>query len=167
MVKKLKSQFSFEEKKLMSAELLEKIEESAVFKNAKCIMAYWSMEDEVHTHDFLKKWALKKRIILPVVNGNQLELKVFKGVEELMAGQRFGISEPKGPLFDHPEDIELIIVPGVAFDEQNNRMGRGKAYYDQLLKESKAYKMGLCFPFQLFDQVPCDESDVKMDRVVF
>lgn len=165
-VKQIKSTLSLQEKKRMSEEILQKLEESEDFKAAQIIMAYWSMEDEVYTHGFVQKWATKKRIILPVVKGSQLELKEFKGVHDLVAGEHFGIPEPKGPLFEHPEKIDLIIVPGVAFDNNNNRMGRGKAYYDQLLKESKAYKVGLCFPFQLFDKVPFDDLDVKMDEVL-
>ncbi len=63
--------------------------------------------------------------------------------------------------------IELVIVPGLAFDKENNRMGRGKAYYEQLLLELQAFKVGICFHFQFFDQVPHDHLDVKMNRVLF
>lgn len=60
----------------------------------------------------------------------------------------------------------MIIVPGVAFDNNNNRLGRGKAYYDKLLKESKSYKVGVCFDFQLIEEVPVDEYDIKMDLII-
>lgn len=166
-VRHLKSQVSLAEKKKLSIEILKKLEESAFFQSAQIIMAYWSMDDEVYTHDFVQKWASYKRIILPVVNGENLELKEFKGVDKLVAGETFAIPEPDGPIFELPEQIDLIIVPGVAFDKENNRMGRGKAYYDKLLRESKSHKIGICFPFQIFSSLPHDHLDVKMDEVVF
>lgn len=165
-VKELKSQYTLAEKKKLSTPILKKIEESAEFQSSNIIMAYWSMDDEVFTHDFVVKWAKEKRIILPVVNGEDLELKEFKGVDELVAGENFGIPEPQGPIFESPEQIQMILVPGVAFDKNNNRMGRGKAYYDKLLRSSKAYKMGVCFCFQLFEEVPYDELDVEMDMII-
>ncbi|NPD47561.1 5-formyltetrahydrofolate cyclo-ligase [Lentimicrobium sp. S6] len=166
-VKELKSQHTLAQKKELSTPILKKIEESSVFKSSDIIMAYWSMDDEVFTHDFVMKWAEQKRIILPVVNGDELELKEFKGVDKLIAGENFGIPEPNGPIFETPEQIQMIIVPGVAFDKNNNRMGRGKAYYDKLLRASKAYKLGLCFSFQVFEEVPFDDLDVQMDSVVY
>lgn len=166
-VRHLKNHVSLEEKKKLSIKIFEKLEESALFLSSQTIMAYWSMDDEVYTHDFVLKWASQKRIILPVVDGANIVLKEFKGVEHLVAGERFGIPEPAGPIFKYPELIDLIIVPGVAFDKDNNRMGRGKAYYDKLLRESKAHKIGICFPFQLFPSVPHDHMDVKMDEVIF
>lgn len=165
-VKELKSQYTLEQKKELSISILKKIEESVEFQSSDIIMAYWSMDDEVFTHDFVIKWAEQKRIILPVVNGDELELKEFKGVDKLVAGENFGIPEPNGPIFKYPEQIEMILVPGVAFDIQKNRMGRGKAYYDKLLRASKAYKMGICFEFQTFEEVPYDDLDVCMDEVV-
>ncbi len=166
-VKYLKEQFSLDQKKKFSEKVCKKIEANPIFQNAKTIMAYWSMKDEVHTHDFIQKWAKEKQIILPVVNGDKLELKEFKEANELVAGDRFGIPEPGGQVFQSPEDMELIIVPGVAFDKEGNRMGRGKAYYDKLLRSSKAYKLGICFSFQVFENIPYDELDVRMDDVLF
>ena len=129
-------------------------------------MAYWSMDDEVFTHDFLQKYLGKKKIILPVVNGDMLDLKEFVGLSSMEAGESYGISEPTGDIFTEINQIDLIIVPGVAFDVQLNRLGRGKAYYDKLLKESNAYKIGICFDFQLMESVPVDEHDIKMDLLI-
>jgi len=166
-VRSLKQEYSLAQKKELSKEICHIIENNSIFKNAKTIMAYWSMDDEVFTHDFIQRWAKEKRIILPVVNENNLELKEFNGVDELVFGDKFGIPEPSGQLFENPETIDLIIVPGIAFDKNGNRMGRGKAYYDKLLRTTKAYKLGVCFSFQVFDIVPFDELDVKMNDVLF
>ncbi len=129
-------------------------------------MAYWSMDDEVYTHDFILKWHNKKKIVLPVVKGNELELKSFSGLDNLIKGESYGIEEPSGDIFDQPEKIDLIIVSGIAFDKTNNRLGRGKAYYDKLLKSTKANKIGVCFDFQFLASIPVDKHDIKMDLVI-
>ena len=74
--------------------------------------------------------------------------------------------EPVGENFMNYNKVDLIIIPGVAFDRKKNRMGRGKGYYDRFLSKMKAPKMGICFEFQLFDDIPNDENDVKMDYIV-
>lgn len=165
-IRNLKKQVSLDDKKRRSKYIFEKLEKLEDFKNSKIIMAYWSMDDEVFTHDFILKWHHKKTIILPVVKGNDLELKLFLGTQNMIKGKSFGINEPTGENFNEPEKIDLIIVPGIAFDKDNNRLGRGKAYYDKLLKTTKAKKIGVCFDFQLVDSVPVDEHDVKMDLVI-
>jgi len=142
------------------------IESMDEFKAAKCIMAYWSMKDELPTQSFIEKWFDKKRIILPSVDGDKLRLKEFKGIEKLHQGDQFAIPEPDGPDFDTPETIDIIIVPGVAFDFQNNRMGRGKAYYDELLSRLKCFRIGVGFSCQLLKEIPTDIHDVRMNIVV-
>ncbi|MFZ4400142.1 MAG: 5-formyltetrahydrofolate cyclo-ligase [Bacteroidales bacterium] len=165
-IKLLKSAISIEEKNKRSAIIFEKLEENKTFQNAACIMLYWSMDDEVQTHDFVIKWAKNKEIILPSVQNDILVLRKFNGIQSLKTGEKYGIQEPEGDDFTDFEKIELVIIPGIAFDSQNNRMGRGKAYYDKLLKQMKAKKIAVCFKFQMIDNVPTDEHDVKMDEII-
>ncbi len=165
-IKQLKAHYTLAEKKALSETILQQVEALPQFQAAKTLMLYWSMDDEVFTHEFVCKWALEKQIILPVVNGYTLDLKLFKGVDHLVAGEKFGIPEPDGELFIQEQDIDFVLVPGVAFDKHNNRMGRGKAYYDRLLRELSAYKVGVCFHFQLLPSVPTDQYDIKMDKVL-
>ncbi|MDE5423115.1 5-formyltetrahydrofolate cyclo-ligase [Ancylomarina sp. DW003] len=165
-IRNLKKTVSLEEKTNRSVGILKKVEQLPEFAAAKTVMLYWAMTDEVQTSDFVIKWARSKRVILPCVNGNDLDLRVFRGEEDLIAGENFGIPEPSGELFTAYEEIDLILVPGVAFDVENNRMGRGKAYYDKLLSSLKAYKLGVCFDFQLLESVPTDEHDIKMDKII-
>lgn len=165
-IREIKNTYTLEQKKAISKDILSRVESLPEFLEAGCIMAYWSMDDEVYTHDLIEKWSRIKQIILPVVKGDQLQLKLFRGEKALKAGEKFGIPEPTGELFTDYDEIELVIVPGVAFDRQNNRMGRGKAYYDQLLKELKAFKLGICFQFQLLEKIPHDDLDIKMDLVI-
>ena len=77
------------------------------------------------------------------------------------------ISGPTGDVFEQIDSIDLIIVPGIAFDKNMNRLGRGKAYYDKLLKDTNAFKAGVCFDFQIIQRVPAESHDVKMDDVIF
>ena len=165
-IRTLKKAVTLEEKTSRSIAILDKVEHLPEFASAKTVMLYWAMADEVQTADFVIKWAASKRVILPCVNGNDLDLRVFRGEEDLIAGENFGIPEPSGQLFTAYDEIDLILVPGVAFDVENNRMGRGKAYYDKLLSSLKAFKLGICFDFQLLQSVPTDEHDIKMDRIV-
>ncbi len=166
IIRNKKAEVPFEEKLERSVILIEQVEKLPVFMDADSVMLFWSMSDEVQTPDFILKWYLKKKIILPSVDGTNLRLKVFTGINSMKSGESFGIPEPDGEDFLYPEQIGLIIVPGVAFDRNNNRMGRGKAYYDKLLKNLDAYKLGVCFNFQLLENVPVDEFDIKMDQVL-
>ena len=150
----------------LSAEVLTKLEASPRFQQAQVVMLYYSLPDEVQTHHFVERWAQSKRIILPVVVGDDLVLRSYHGRHELVKGA-YGIEEPTGPPFLQLEQIECIVVPGVAFDSQGNRLGRGKGYYDRLLPRlPQAYKIGLCFPFQRVKQVPAEPFDIRMDEVI-
>ena len=119
------------------------------------------MKDEVQTHAFIEKWSRSKRIILPVVTGDELELRVYAGPQDLAIGS-YGIAEPTGaPFTDY-----LAVIPGVAFDRYGHRLGRGKGYYDRLLPQIPAPKVGICFPFQLIEEVPAEAFDFRMDTII-
>ena len=165
-IRELKKRFSLSEMKSKSNIIFDQLEKLNEFKESKVVMAYWSMPDEVFTHDFVLKYYKEKEIILPVVQGDELELRIFNGLENLKEGASFGIKEPVGEAFHQLDQIDLIIVPGVAFDKNNNRLGRGKAYYDKILIQTKAFKVGVCFNFQMAPDVPVDQHDVKMDLVL-
>ncbi len=165
-IRQLKASVSFEEKLQRSNVIFSKLEQNKAFQNADCIMLYWSMDDEVQTHDFVIKWAGLKQIILPSVQKEILVLRKFEDVQHLKTGEKYGIQEPEGENFNDFEKIEVVIVPGIAFDKANNRMGRGRAFYDKLLKKMKTYKIGVCFDFQMIENVPVDEFDVKMDEII-
>ena len=167
MFKVLKSQYSLEQKVEMSRPLWKELEQTDFFKEARTVLLYWSMDDEVFTHDYVCKWAGEKTVLLPCVKGDVLELRVFKGMESLQPGEAFGILEPVGELYTDYDAIDLIVVPGVAFDRHGNRLGRGRGYYDKILKETHvARKVGICFGFQFVEEVPVDELDVRMDLVI-
>ncbi len=165
-VKDLKQLLSPEEKELKSVKIFETIEQLHRFKHAKVVTLYWSMPDEVETHGFILKWYQRKTILLPVVVGNDLEFRVFTGSEHMLPGNLKGIMEPTGEAFADLHKIQLLIVPGIAFDYKNNRMGRGKGFYDRILKLTSAYRIGVGFDFQLFPEIPVEPGDVTMDEVI-
>jgi len=166
-IRELKSKCPAELKRTKSGKIFRNLEKEDYFLSAKTIMAYWSLPDEVYTHDFIIRWSVSKQIILPVVSGDELELRVFEGLLSMESGSSFGILEPTGIAFTDIQKIDLIIVPGIAFDLSGNRLGRGKAYYDKFLKNARAIKTGVCFDFQLVKNVPVSEHDIKMDYVLF
>ena len=165
-IRQLKRACPLEERRRKSLSVWEAVERDEVFQQAETVLAYWSMEDEVYTHDFVKRWAGSKTLLLPCVKGDELELRYFDGEERLQPGEGYAIPEPVGELFTDWGKIDLILVPGVAFDKSGNRLGRGKGYYDKVLKQTGACKVGVCFDFQLVERVPVEPHDVKMDRVV-
>lgn len=143
------------------------VEQLAQFQRANIVLLYWSMDDEVYTHEFVNRWYKEKTILLPCVDGDDLRLRQYTGPECLQSGPQFGIDEPTGPEFTDLNKVEMIVVPGVAFDIHNNRMGRGRGFYDRLLKSTpNAFKVGVAFNFQLFDEIPVESFDVPMDKVV-
>lgn len=165
-IRELKKQFSLEEKRAMSVSVWEEVERDERFQRARTVLAYWSMDDEVFTHEFVCRWAKRKTLLLPCVRGEELDIRYFEGKDRLCPGEGFAIPEPVGALFEDLTQIDLILVPGVAFDVSGNRLGRGKGYYDKVLRQTDAYKLGVCFGFQLLEQIPTEPHDVKMDRVI-
>ncbi|MFA8451305.1 MAG: 5-formyltetrahydrofolate cyclo-ligase [Bacteroidales bacterium] len=165
-IRQRKAEIPFEEKKIISAKIWKELEELEIFKKAKCILFYWSMSDEVHTHDFIDSCVSEKKIILPSVDGDRLLLRQYRGKQDLIPGDIYRIPEPSGPVFKEIDKIDLIVVPGVAFDSEGNRMGRGRAYYDKLLRSKTCPKIGVGFKIQILDEIPHDELDVKMDIII-
>ncbi len=165
-IRELKKLVSSEEKLKKSHLIFSDLEKRQYFSDAKNILCYWSMPDEVQTIEFIIRNMHLKQFFLPVVRGEYLEIRQFEGTEKMTSGEAFNISEPIGKILDDLSSIDLIIVPGIAFDKKMNRLGRGKAYYDTLLPNMKGFKLGVCFDFQYFDEIPATCLDIKMDEVI-
>lgn len=147
----------------LSLQITDKIEKHPRFIEADTVLLYHSLDDEVNTHSLVEKYKDTKNIILPVVVGDELELRLYKG--KLKQGA-FNILEPEGELWTDTDSIKLAIVPGMAFDSECNRLGRGKGYYDKTLCRLKCYRIGVCFPFQYLDHIPHEEHDIRMDEII-
>ena len=163
-IKALKKQHSKESLLEQSKLILNKLENNKSFIEAKTVMLYSSLPDEVFTHDFLEKWRNEKIIILPTVVGDDIIPVELSKDTEFAIGD-FNILEPQNN--EYTGDYDLIIVPGVAFDRNGNRIGRGKGYYDRFLcKHLDVNRIGICFDFQLVDEVPTEDNDIKMNEVI-
>lgn len=137
------------------------------FRRARVLLAFWSLPDEVHTHTFVARWAEKKRVLLPVMVGEGLELREFGGLAALQTSNAFGVAEPLTGGLVHPSEVDFAIVPGLAFDAAGHRLGRGKGYYDRLLPQlQRALTVGVGYSFQLLEHVPAEPHDVAVGGVV-
>ncbi len=165
-MREAKTRLSENEKYFWSTMIFSKIEQMEAFNKAKTVLCYWSFDDEVNTHDFIMRWYDKKQILLPVIHGDVLILKVFTGFKNMVREQRFGVLEPLGDEFKRIDMIDFAVIPGLAFDRQNNRLGRGKGFYDRLLREIRGTKIGVAFSLQVHDLVPIEDHDEKVDLVV-
>ena len=164
-VKARKSLLSQEEKTIAARNVFDRLERSAAFLLADKVLMYHSLPDELSTREFLDKWGTRKHFFLPRVNGVNLDLLPYD--RSRMAMGAFHIEEPSGNDTADIAEIELIVVPGIAYDRRGNRVGRGKGYYDRLLSSSKATKIGVGYDFQFLDEdIPAEEHDITMDIVI-
>ena len=135
---------------------------------AKTVLFYYSLPDEVYTHDAIDRLVAmgKKVLFFFFLPENEMELRIYTGPHD-MREDEYHILEPCGETFTQLDTIDIALVPGMSFDEKGHRLGRGKGYYDRfLVKIPHVYKIGVCFPFQKFPDIPSDEHDVMMDEVI-
>lgn len=167
LIRERKQQFTLDELIIQSVDVTQRLEQNKLFKFAHTVLLYYSMDDEVNTHGLVA--ALRRqgrRVLLPRVRDDQNLDVVPLTFNSLHQQGKYHIWEPTGEPFTDYSAIDVAIVPGLAFTEDGKRLGRGKGYYDRLLAQMPSvYKMGLCFPFQLVDDIPTDKNDVLMDEV--
>lgn len=163
-MKAMRSMLSEIEKESAAAQVFQRLEATAAFQMADRILMYHSLPDELPTVSFLRKWKDLKKFFLPRVNGVNLDILPYD--ESRLELGSFHIEEPQGEETVSPDDIELIVVPAVAYDRSGTRLGRGKGFYDRLLATTGATRIGVGYEFQLFDSLPSEEHDVPMDMVI-
>lgn len=144
------------------------------YARAGTLLLYVHYGSEVRTQPFLAEvMESGKRVVVPYCVGAELELFDLKELGELAIG-RFGILEPRAELRGlverrvGPEELDLAMVPGVAFDPRGGRIGHGKGFYDRLLARLRpdVLAVAVAFQCQMFPEVPMSEYDVFMDRVI-
>ncbi|MDE6207664.1 MAG: 5-formyltetrahydrofolate cyclo-ligase [Muribaculaceae bacterium] len=136
----------------------------AAYVMAERVLLYHSLPDELSTHEFLARGAEGKTYYLPRVNGLDLEILPYERTRTHLGS--FRIEEPDGDDTVDIDDIDLVIVPAVAYDRDGNRVGRGKGYYDRLLSRSRAITIGVCYDFQLYDEIDAEDFDIPVDYVI-
>ena len=164
-IKQIKRQFTPQQLEELSLPVISRLR--PLLADAQTIMAYYSLPDEVNTHGLIDELVAEgKTVLLPKVTGTDtMELRRYTGRQDLSEGS-FHIMEPVGEPFSDYSEIDLSLIPGMAFDAQGNRLGRGKGYYDRFLRAMSVRTIGVCFDFQRVDEVPTDENDVAVDEVI-
>lgn len=163
-IKAQKALLSETEKRDAAMRVFRQLEQSTAFMLADHILLYHSLPDELSTLEFIDKWHSRKHFYLPRVNGVDLEILPYD--RSRLALGAFRIEEPSGDDTRNIADIELIVIPAVAYDRRGNRVGRGKGYYDRLLATCRATKIGVGYDFQLIDEIDTDEHDIPVDVVI-
>jgi len=152
-----------------SAAVISRLETLPVFQRARVVQTYVALRHEVDTHELIRRLLRAgKQVAAPKVEaGNELQQYFIKDFSELQPGA-FGILEPQpepGRLAS-PEQFDLVLVPGLAFDRAGHRLGAGKGYYDRFLAQIKAPKIALAFAFQIVERIPVEAHDQRVDVIV-
>ncbi len=161
------------EKARKSGIIKDKLFNEEAFNKAKVVMFYVSLKDEVNTMSMIDE-AVKigKRVCVPVIikEDKRLIAGEIKDRQTDLERQHFGIYQPKkGRAKEVPlDDIDLIVVPGIAFDKENMRLGRGHGYYDRFLcaLPDKVRTIGLAFDFQVIEHLPKDSHDIPVWKTI-
>lgn len=145
------------------------------FLSSKCVMLYVSKgTGEVDTSPIINKALnMGKKVVLPVTVARERKIRPvrLRNLKQCFIRSQYGIYEPRKSGRARPiriKDIDLVIVPGLAFDRHNNRLGRGQGYYDRFLKRLSGAvpKIGLGFRFQLLKNIPTTANDIPLTRVI-
>lgn len=158
---------AFELTDSLVSEVWSPVEASSAFASANTVLVYMDIPGEVPTQAFIDRWRASKRILIPLVVGDELELCEYDP-EKLVEGYK-GILEPSASATRvSPSEVDLALVPGVAFCQRDGRLwrlGRGKGFYDRLLPQLSCPAFGIYFPFRLVSELPLDPWDRPLDLV--
>jgi 5-formyltetrahydrofolate cyclo-ligase len=162
------------DKEAVSARISDRVMEMPQYRDAHCVMWYVDVRDEVRTRHALPEALTQgKKVVVPYCVDGELELFWLESMDELELGM-YRILEPRPELRTVgekkvlPQELDFVMVPGVAFDREGGRTGHGKGYYDKLLQHARpdAPLVALAFECQLFPEIPMQPHDIFMDAVV-
>lgn len=146
-----------------SLSAVKRLKRQPEYINAKSVGAYAPLPDEVDITSAMT--SPDRTFYIPAFDDNLGGYRLARMGETFKRG-RFGILEPVDPVFAEKDEIDLILVPGIAFDKAGHRIGRGGGFYDQLLPLYNATRMGICFDFQYLETIPTESHDCMMDRII-
>ncbi|MBU2476991.1 5-formyltetrahydrofolate cyclo-ligase, partial [Candidatus Micrarchaeota archaeon] len=142
-------------------------------RKAKNIMIYISFKSEARTREIiLELLEKKKKVIVPVINfkKNEISLSELKDYQKELVSSKLGLFQPAKEFFRpfNPKELDLIVVPGIAFDEKGNRLGFGKGYYDKFLSkiQKKIPVIALAFEEQIGEKIVSEKHDIKMHKII-
>jgi 5-formyltetrahydrofolate cyclo-ligase len=154
----------------LSAQIRDRLKEQAVWKNAGSVLLFAPLPDELDLWPLLEEaLAAGKIAALPryhPADKTYVACRVQNVRSDIVPGE-FGIREPAARCPEIPlSRLDLILVPGVAFDWHGHRLGRGKGFYDRLLAGTRGVKCGIAFAGQMVNEVPAGPSDVRMNFIL-
>ncbi len=156
---------SFDLIKISSRQIQANLERIEDYRNAKSIAFYYPIGSEVKTQDLmLKVLSLGKEVLLPKVQGGELDFRKITDLNSLEKGS-FDIMEPKDNC-EKSDKIDVIIVPTVGISADGNRLGYGHGYYDRFLAKTDAVSIALTYEKQIIKSVPSTENDVTINWIV-
>ncbi len=163
--RKLMSRAEAEEKSVLACN---RFLESEMYKNARTIMLYLPLGNEADTNLIIKSaFADGKKVALPVTEQESGAITpYFVNENTEFAKGAFSVTEPLNSQAADISEIDVVIVPGIAFDKNGNRIGFGKGCYDKFLNKFDCIKVGFCYDYQICDEIPSDKYDVKMDCII-
>jgi 5-formyltetrahydrofolate cyclo-ligase len=169
-VKKQRLQVTPDEAEEASNSLWLQLKEETFFKKAKRIAAFCSIGTEIDTMPLLSKiLSSHKELYLPKTEPGQnlMEFHSISDLKTLVSGP-FHVPEPPAGRILSPKKIDLILVPGLAFDNRGHRLGYGRGYYDRYLKllKSGCVRLGVAYSFQIIDKTPNDNHDIPVNAVL-
>jgi 5-formyltetrahydrofolate cyclo-ligase len=162
-----RDRFSPKEKTAKSREIEERLFSLPEFLSAQVVMFFASFRSEVETSPMIRRaLSLGKRVVLPKVQGNELGLYEIHDFGSDVEPGAWGIPEPKTIISAALADIDLMIIPGAAFDKQGNRLGYGAGFYDKLLPAFGKATVALAFEAQIVNEVPTEKHDVPVWKII-
>ncbi|MFN3561718.1 MAG: 5-formyltetrahydrofolate cyclo-ligase [Chloroherpetonaceae bacterium] len=170
-MKALRSALPKEDWQERSARIVQNLKALEKFQSAKVIHAFISDEKRQEANLIpLLEWIIStpKKLLVPVIERNDLISVELASLNDLTP-HTFGVLEPTERVPSLLEqEIDLVLVPLLAVDKRGNRLGYGKGYYDRFFKRlsPSTFKLGVAFEFQVLDEVPTTESDVRLDAVM-
>ncbi|MBO7220798.1 MAG: 5-formyltetrahydrofolate cyclo-ligase [Alistipes sp.] len=166
MVRAEIAKMSEEQKSALSIAIFDKISHLEQVENASTVALFVSLGDEPTSASAIDNLSQSKRIVVPRIEGDEME---FYDISEGLQRGAFGIMEPVATTPIEPSEIDVMVVPGVAFTRNGARCGRGKGFYDKYLSRRgfRAYTIGICYPCQVVEELPTEKHDKVLDKVVF
>lgn len=136
-------------------------------RQAFCVYCYVSFHHEAGTWNLIEALLKQGKFpAVPKVTGKNLEFYAILGKTDLEEGV-MGIMEPKAACLKIHDPKAPVVVPGIAFDAQGNRIGYGGGYYDRFFKqEPHHHRIAIAYSFQIFDQIPAQPHDIMMNRII-
>ena len=163
-IRQLKRMLTDEQKAIAASKCFSRLEQFQEFIDADRILVYASLPDEISTDEFISRWYGRKQIFLPRVNGDDLDILPYRPGDT--AEGAFGIDEPTGNECRDISEIDLVVVPAMAFDRRGNRLGRGRGFYDRLLHNATCPLIGAAYAIQIVEHIPAEPHDIKIPTIV-